>query len=228
MKIYSTIFILIVSLYVHGQPTKNIYPGIKKYGKNVKEFIPNRWAIIDSIRSDFNNDKKIDYAFVIQGKDSLKVSDLCINRYPFYPKMLVIVFQVNNDKFELSGLGYNLFGNCNDGIQGQDRYQKIYKRDNSIVVQFEYGGTLREIDNFYFKYVGHKWLLTHAEHEAYQQGQPELGSYHVKLNLISKSKEEYEQDQSSKKTSYRKSIIESLKPIQLENFNGEFPVHLEQ
>jgi hypothetical protein len=176
---------------VCGQHSANTYPVIKNSGKNYKEFIPANWDIKDILKSNLNNDKIVDYAIVLQRKDSLRVPDSCGSRYPFYPKMLIILLSDTNGNYRLSESAWKLFGNCNDGVQGQNQYQTISKNKNSIVLEFEYGGSLREFDNYYFKYQEKKWKLVYAGHKAYQQGQPNQGVYHLDVDLITKTKVEY-------------------------------------
>jgi hypothetical protein len=218
--------ILISASKVCGQYAGNPYPVIKNSGKNYKEFIPANWKIRDILKSDLNSDKITDYAIVLQSKDSARVPDSCESRYPFYPKMLIIILSDGNGNYKLSGSAWKLFGNCNDGVQGQNQYQSISKNKNSIVIEFEYGGSLRELDDYYFKYKENKWIMVYAGHKAYQQGQADRGVYHLDVDLMTKSKVEYESDEKGKMTDYKKSTINTLKPIPLESFDGNFPVSI--
>lgn len=69
--------LLIIAIFFNlattqGQPVDLFeFPTILKSGKTISSFIPDGWTLLDSTSGDLNGDNRVDFAFVIQSKDSL-------------------------------------------------------------------------------------------------------------------------------------------------------------
>ena len=97
MRPVLTILSILTFGFVFGQNFS--YPRINSQGKDIENFIPSGWMLLDSAQGYLNKDSYIDFALVIQHKDSVKLdeySDLT------QPRMLLILF------YDKAANGYKL------------------------------------------------------------------------------------------------------------------------
>ncbi len=94
---------LIISANVVGQSFS--YPEIPKEAKTLQDFIPSDWKVIDSAKGDLNHNNLIEYALIMQYKDSITIvheEEGQLKKFKTRPNILVIIFQyVDSDKFVL-------------------------------------------------------------------------------------------------------------------------------
>ena len=95
------IFILtFISAFLFGQGFS--YPSITTKGKQVKDFIPAGWMILDSARGDLNKDNLPDAAIILQHKDSISIVKDIEDTVIIRPRILILLFKNKADNsFEL-------------------------------------------------------------------------------------------------------------------------------
>ncbi|WP_291103272.1 MULTISPECIES: hypothetical protein [unclassified Flavobacterium] len=198
------------------------FPKIKPIGKNKNDFIPTDWTILDTISGDFNKDSLNDIAVVIQTKKPLLFEDkTCFSTEPFYPKILIILLRQTDKTFQLSTTATKLFGNCNWDIQGQEPFEKIEVRRNTLGIKFLTGGTSRNSLSYYFRLQNNEWYLIGAESFQYWAGHTngKDAFYNEKINFVTSEKEMYNEDQNRKKNSYKKTKLKQKPLIKMMNFD---------
>lgn len=208
----------------NGQGSLFLLPKISESGKTIAEFIPVNWNIHDSLLGDFNSDKLIDVALVIQSKQPLALKDtVCFSDEPFYPKALIILFRQQDKSLQLSTTATRIFGDCNWGVQGSDPFDRIEKRRNTIGLIFMTGGTTRNQLSYYFRFQNNDWYLIGAESFQYWAGHTDgPGSfYSEEINFLLNEKVKYDADDKGNKSGYKTVFIEKKQLIKLGDFSNE-------
>lgn len=206
----------------------SFFPNISVSGKVPLDFVPIGWKIRDSLSIDFNNDKLIDFAFVIQTEQPLKFEDTeCFSTQPFYPKILLVLKRQKDKSLLLTTTATKLFGNCNWGVEGQDPFNKLVLRKNTLGIIFLTGGTTRNWLSYYFRFQNEDWFLIGAESYQYWAGHTNDAEayYNQKINFSTNFIEKYSEDPNHKQYNYKKEAIEKKALIKLTEFddNSEIP-----
>jgi hypothetical protein len=222
MKYLLTFYLIFLTLGGNTQVPNIISPLIPNEASSIAGFVPGNWEVIDLTAGPITQNGATNFAIVIRSKKPKTLIDtVCNSNEPFYPKMIIILSRApKTNVYSRTGLGSNLFGTCNWGIQGQDPFDKILIEKELIGIQFVTGGTLRTRETFYFKYINNHWNLVKGKSVTYQQGDPETEVTIV--NLLSKTKETYltkEGRKSKIKIEKATFIIDTT----LEGFDGNFP-----
>ena len=101
------------------------YPTIKSTGKDIADFMPVGWTILDSTYGDLNKDGIQDAAFVIQHKDSVSLVRSLEDTVLTKPRILILLFKnAANNKFTLIEQS-NSFILMHDNPIMDDPYQGI-------------------------------------------------------------------------------------------------------
>lgn len=155
-----------------------------------EKFPPEGWKIVGSCSTDFNNDKIIDKAYVIQeNKKTISKNDECTGE-PFNRKELIIQFGQSNGQYKTNYKTLKVFGECNWGIQGTDAFAEIGKRNNTLKLSFSTGGTLRSSLSYYFRYQDGDWFLIGYDEISYQV--PYEDKYIKEINYLTGKQDSYE------------------------------------
>jgi hypothetical protein len=227
VKYYLILLLAFSQYFAFSQKNKFSFPKISEKGKSLNDFVPSKWKIIDSAFFDLNNVKQRDYVFVIESSDSAKISDSCVNNTPFYPKMLLIILQQSDGSFKLSTVATKFFGDdyCNWGVHGQDAYENIFKRGNTLGINFSTGGSLMTVLYYYFKFGNGDWYLVGAKREIYMVGKAYEGMDVEDINLLTGERKNYDTSDFKKgKKIIKKSIVEHKSRIKLKDFEGDSDV----
>lgn len=158
--------------------------------KTAEKFPPNGWKIIGSSSADFNNDKIMDKAYVIQENKKTVSKAECIEGETFYKKELIIQFGLPGGEYKTNFKTSKVFGACNWGIQGTDAFDEIGKRNNTLKLSFSTGGTLRSSLSYYFRYQDNDWFLIGYDEMTYQV--PYEDKYIKEINYLIGRQESYE------------------------------------
>ncbi len=223
MKNILTTLMTIYSGFCFSQINNYTFPKVISAGKNLNDFVPMGWEIRDSVFGDFDEDKLMDIAIVIQTKEALKLNDTtCFSDQPFFPKMLIVLLRRPDKTLRLSITATKLFGNCNWGVQGQDPFEKIENRRNTLGVIFLTGGTLRNYLSYYFRFQNNDWYLIGSESQQYWAGHTdEDGIYNEKLNFVTGVRETYNENLKRKRSNYAKTSFEQEALIKLSDFDDD-------
>jgi hypothetical protein len=176
MRPIITILLFLKLGLVIGQPVNyfvpsgiNLFPPeIIKVGKTISRFVPYGWTIVDSTIGDLNGDHKLDIAFVIKSKDSIKTysfnefeGEERVNRIKEekYPRNILIVAFCDSTKdcFNLIEQSYSMIpsiNGLNTKIEIENNLLKI--EISSINSDYNYSS----ISNYYFSYQNEQLLLT--------------------------------------------------------------------
>jgi hypothetical protein len=181
--------LLLIYLVILVGCTKNKNSEINN--NNIAQKFPAEgWKIVGSCSTDFNNDKIIDKAYVIQeNKTTVSKDDECIGE-SFNRKELIIKFGQNSGEYKTNYKTSKVFGKCNWGIQGTDAFGKIGNRKNTLKLSFSTGGTLRSSLSYYFRYQDGDWFLIGYDEMTYQV--PYEDKYIKEINYLTGMQESYE------------------------------------
>lgn len=224
MRFLWLIFLTVNCSQVMAQSLNYKFPALPTQGKNISAFTPRYWTVRDSTCCDFNKDGLEDMAIVLQTKQPVPLSDTTgFSTQPFYPKILAIALQQPCGSFQLSCSETKLFGTCNWGVQGQDPFQKLSQRRNTLGITFMTGGTMRNTLTYYFKFQDTDWMLIGAESYQYWAGHTDdkEAFYNEVLNLVTGVREASFEDGNHKRTSYKKTIFKKQPLIRLSEFSQD-------
>ena len=177
IKILTTIFILIYG-FTFGQEFS--YPKINKQGKDINNFIPDGWLLLDSTRGDLNKDNHNDLVLIIQHKDSV----LVINKNLEYidsvitqPRVLIILFyNQRTNQYHLVEQSKSFILN-HDNANMDDPYQDISIEKGILKIEFHIFmnmGGWGMSNNFYkFRYQNNDFVLIGADYNYINRGSGE-------------------------------------------------------
>ncbi len=165
------IFILNLSL-VLGQPTDLFsFPVIIREGQTIRDFVPDRWTILDSTLGDLNHDNREDIAIVLQSKDSLETShffeyegEMVVNKLHterYKRRILLILFKDSlMNKFDLIEQS-NTIILCHENSKLEDPFKEV-KIDNGLL-KILYGHySVNNSYQYFFKYKNGEFILARA------------------------------------------------------------------
>ena len=191
MKLLFTILLLLNTGLCFGQefsyPINSKYPAINKEGKTVNDFVPKGWKLLKSTSNDLNNDKKADFAFVIQRKDSIMViykNGEYLDTVITQPRMLLIAF-TDPATSKLKLVEQNTSFILNHENANQDDPLQSIKINSKGVLQIDYHifystGTWYVTDTSYkFRYQSNEFVLIGADYRSFHRasGDYEEASY---------------------------------------------------
>ena len=152
--------ILLISIACHSYGQRFSYPSIKLSAKDINDFIPPGWKILDSATGDLNKDRHIDAAIVLQFKDSVSLVKAEDDTVVTQPRMLIILLK------DPSGNNYTLAEQNNTFILNHDQQNMD---DPYVGMSIEKG--ILTIDFNLFMSAG-GWSTSSASHKfRYQQGE---------------------------------------------------------
>ncbi len=130
-----SILTLILSLYLgiaYGEQFD--YPILKKESRNIMEFIPEGWSLLDSASGDLNKDTFKDYVLIFQYNDSVSIEDVLITQ----PRFLGIFFWDNNLKTYTLIDQNNSFILNHDAPNMDDPFDEILIEKNVLLIKFKF------------------------------------------------------------------------------------------
>jgi hypothetical protein len=131
-------------------------PVIKDKGKNFEEFIPKGWKVIKKIEGDFNKDKLIDVAAVIESENINK------NDTDEPPRILFILFRQADGSYKLSIQNAKAVFKSDDGGVFGDPFAGLTLDRGSMLLDFYGGSAERWGYSFRFRYQDNGWFLIGA------------------------------------------------------------------
>ncbi len=164
MKILVTFIIFLIHFDSFSQDL-TAFPIIVARSTILADFVPLGWTTLSKVRHDFNKDGMVDYAFILQSKDS--ILDSISDNY-FNSRVLVIVFQNSDKSFEKSVQTNIFFGKGNWGVQSSDPFDKISVDKDRLRISFLTGGTTRAYLTYFFLFKDNDWILSRYDSEIYE------------------------------------------------------------
>ncbi len=141
------------------------YPIIEKFKKNLTEFIPTGWEILDSVSFDYNNDLLLDYVVIIETIENIAYKKSWGNvemEMDDKPRILFILKGTKNG-FTLDCQANELILTSGQGGMMGDPYQGLYVSGNQLCTSF--GGGSRDKWNLShcFIHKNNNWILRSTE-----------------------------------------------------------------
>lgn len=146
--------------------------GVKNIGENIKNFVPENYAILDSVSGNLNLDNFVDMIVVLKKIGEEKTSDVIEN--PEKRPLLILIGKANN-KFKLAERNDNTVY-CIDcgGIMG-DPFTEIVIKNGYFSVEHYGGSAWRWTRVITYKYskVENNWFLHKDGSENFHATEPE-------------------------------------------------------
>ncbi len=166
-------------------PTNFKFPKIKKQSKNIKDFIPKNWKVIDKTFGKLNKDSTKDVVLILKADYAEFLNDnkegLGVKLFDTNPRMLLILFKKKN--------GYKLATKSTTFIIGRkypamsEPFVNVSLKDRVIKFDFEHwqsaGGWAAWNNTYKFRLQNGRFKMIGADHYYYvrNSGETELRSY---------------------------------------------------
>ena len=178
----------IVALFMLcGFITQAQAPKIPATGNTPESFIPKGWTLVANTAEDFNKDKLVDAAIVIQSDKVKRIAESSC-REECLPLALFIVFKQPDGTYKLSAVTQKLFG-TGDCMQ----FQEIGKRTGTLKLVFgdqSINGTSSEHE-YYFRFQQNDWYLIGYKNEMAKNAGMDMGVWGTETNLVTGATEQY-------------------------------------
>ncbi len=140
-------------------------PHLPATGRELKDFVPEGWKILDSIELDFNQDKIPDYVGVLE---AVLMDADGYRMYPDYPRILFAIASDGGDGYLLDFQDINLIRTRDEGGVFGDPYEPLTAEGTSFTTH-AYGGSAWRWseDNTYAYREGTWWLASSEETYGY-------------------------------------------------------------
>jgi len=218
LKLLLTILFLLNFGLAFGQ--NFYYPEINGHGKNIIDFIPHNWILLDSTRGDLNNDRSNDLAFIIQYRDSVSLikregdfSDTVITQ----PRILIVVFYDPETKQYKLIEQNNTFILNHDNPNMEEPFQDISISKGVLKIDFQVfmnmGSWGMSNNDYKFRYNDKEFVLIGADYNSTNRssGETEDRSYDFLSKTVKISTGKTSTDK--QKTEWRKIRMEKLKTL---------------
>ncbi|MES2765575.1 MAG: hypothetical protein V4642_06900 [Bacteroidota bacterium] len=141
------------------------YPTITHSGESLADFIPENYTALDTVFTDFNKDSEVDFALVIEGKDSL----IEIRKYITEnaenvdkPRILIICFKKDSGYELVEQSNTFILRSSEGGVLG-DPFQGISAENGVLEIDFYGGSSDRWSLTYKFQYRKDAFTLIGAE-----------------------------------------------------------------
>lgn len=169
------VFVINVS-YAFGQDF--LLPIIKSNGKQIVDFIPKDWNLVDTITGDLNKDNLKDIVLVIENKN-----EQYLNTDLFQHFILIIAFRDSlNDEFKLIEQCNNLI-TYNQSSSGP-WYEDMDINNEIFSVSFFKGGSTDEVTHYKFRFQDNGFYLIGADRRIYNPSTQDFKD--LSFNFLSK------------------------------------------
>lgn len=136
MRILLTIIFLSNFGFAFGQNFS--YPNINRHGKDIKNFIPNNWILLDSAQGDLNKDNHKDLVLIVQHKDSVSIINNDDDSIVTQPRILIILlYDQPSNQYQLVEKS-NSFILYHDNPNMEDPYQDISINNGVLKIDFNF------------------------------------------------------------------------------------------
>jgi hypothetical protein len=160
-------------------------PSPPSYYRLLNFTIDSNYLLIDSMKSNFNTDKTLDYIFVFSNK--IQEGDLQITECnKKYNKRLLVVLLSKGNKYEASIINEKVVLNTTE--YQSDPFRKITSLKNGFQLSFYFGTRIRYYYDFIFKFDGRSdFFLYKSKRESYDIHVSESNEIMEKKYLRTKS-----------------------------------------
>lgn len=165
MRILLTIIFLLHFGFVFGQNFS--YPSINMQAKDINNFIPNNWKLLDSAQGDLNKDKQTDLALILQYKDSISIVNKDDDSIVTQPRILIILlYDPTTNQYQLEEKS-NSFILYHDDPNMEDPYQDISINSGILKIDFSFfmfsGGWGMYHNSYKFRFQDTSFVLIGAD-----------------------------------------------------------------
>lgn len=136
-------------------------------GKQLSDFVPDNWTLMDSVTLDFNEDGIMDYVGVLEHQPDSEY-ETC--ELPFCPRILFAIASDASGQYDLDFQDENLIRTRVEGGPFGDPYEPLTAEGNSFTTN-SYGGSAWKWSEAYtYTYKKEEWYLTAAENTSNYAG----------------------------------------------------------
>lgn len=163
MKKNITVLFVLTFGFAYGQDF--LYPNINAQGKDVENFIPKGWMLLDSVQGDLNKDSYKDLVLVIQHIDSVMLDEYADLAQP---RMLLILFYDNESNLYNLAEKSESFILPHDNPNMTDPYVGMSISNKGVLkIEFEFFATMgsygSSTSSYKFRYQNNEFALIGAD-----------------------------------------------------------------
>jgi hypothetical protein len=135
--------------------------------KDINNFIPNNWKLLDSAQGDLNKDKQTDLALILQYKDSISIVNKDDDSIVTQPRILIILlYDPTTNQYQLVEKS-NSFILYHDDSNMEDPYQDISINSGILKIDFSFfmfsGGWGMYHNSYKFRFQDTSFVLIGAD-----------------------------------------------------------------
>lgn len=213
MKKNITVLFVLTFGFAYGQDF--LYPNINAQGKDVENFIPKGWMLLDSVQGDLNKDSYKDLVLVIQHIDSVMLDEYADLAQP---RMLLILFYDNESNLYNLAEKSESFILPHDNPNMTDPYVGMSISNKGVLkIEFEFFATMgsygSSTSSYKFRYQNNEFALIGADDYYLHRATGEFGER--SFNFLTKKLKVTEGhiDSDKKKVVWRDLDIKELKTL---------------
>lgn len=172
--------------------TLDTVPALPATGKQLSDFIPHGWTLIDSITLDFNEDGLMDYVGVLEHQPDSEY-ETC--KLPFCPRIMFAIASDAAGQYKLDFQDMNLIRTRDEGGVFGDPYEPLTAEKKSFTTHTFGGSAWKWSEAYTYSYKKGDWYLTAAENTYGYGGyitDHSIDDYEKRIGIRYKRSEEFE------------------------------------
>ena len=180
---HSLLLLFVLSSAAFSRQAPYVYPVTPAAGSSIGDFIPAGWSAIDTASGDLNNDRRPDYAVVLEypeqtaivrtfGQETVEIEGR--------PRILLVLLRSGNDALTRSCQSNTLILSETEGGMMGDPYDGIEITKGILVVSFWGGSSEKWNLTYRFRYQNAGWFMIGAT----SGGGNAEASYSYDYNLV--------------------------------------------
>lgn len=137
---------------------------IPSTGKSLTDFVPTGWKLLTEVKGNFNKDKLVDLAAIIEEDKKWEIGDYAPER------ILLIVFKQNDGGYKLNLSSSKAIMKKDEGGVWGDPLQDISYQNGVLNLNFYGGSNYRLAYDYKFRYQNNGWYLIGATIDNFYTG----------------------------------------------------------
>lgn len=133
-------------------------PKLSESGRQISDFVPEGWILMDSAELDFNEDGNVDYVGILEKEDVGQEEE-----WRWYPRILFAIRSHGTEGFRLDFQEANLIRTRDEGGVYGDPYNGLTAEGVSFTTHSYGGSAWRWSEDYTYTYKNGTWYLTASE-----------------------------------------------------------------
>ena len=212
--------ILLCAIMFHcsfSQGQNFLYPSIKIDGKELNDFVPTGWKILDTARGDLNKDGTADAAIILQYNDSVSIKKSGNESVLTQPRILVVLFKAVDGNHFLLVAQSNSFILNHDNPTMDDPYEETRISNGTLKIKFRLfynmGSWYVTNTSYTFRYQQEEFALIGADYLSFHRATSDFEEYSYNFLTKKRSLKTGNDKHGGTKTTWKSLNLATLKTL---------------